>query len=213
MKKLIPYFSALFLPFYCFSAPEVTEEVVELLTPKLNSDRIAYFFGSYGVEQIETIGNCRIANLYSLEGDEKIMRTLAIVKFNESMDEALQEVHERILGGESIGIALKKDGWMIEKLPVYFGTVALSPALQSWMHETSSNPAAVHVYNLYVCGEKAKGIIPYCTIIEVHSPQYLDEKWLQALYPDQYPHFQEGFADMSALESLIEHFPNRIAAL
>ena len=35
------------------SAPPITQEAVELLRPKLNSDRIAYFFGSYGVEPIQ----------------------------------------------------------------------------------------------------------------------------------------------------------------
>lgn len=214
MKKLF-LFLTLLLPFQSiYAAPEISKDVVEHLTPKLNSDRIAYFFGSYGVEPIEfrdsPFGECRIANLYSLDGNEKIMRTLAIVDFKQPVHDELKEVHQEIVQGQSIGIALKKAGWNVEKLPVYFGSVELSPALQAWMHETSCNIAAIHVYKLSVSNENSKGLLPYCTIIEVHSPQYLDEKWLQALYPDQYPYFKENFDQINVLRCLIDRFPKKI---
>lgn len=201
MKKLLAF---LLLPLQIIAAPVITEEIVGQLKPKLNSDRIAYFFGSYGVEQIEIpnspFGECRIANLYSLHNEEKIMRTLAIVEFHQPVHEELKEAHQEICQGASIGIALKKHGLSVDKAPVYFGSIELSPALQSWMHESNTH-AAVHVYDL------SASQLPYCTIIEVHSPEYLDENWLQGLYPDQYPYFRESFDKMDALKSLINGFP------
>lgn len=216
MKKLT-FILFLFLPFLSVNAAsEVSDEVVELLTPKLNSDRIQYFFGSYGVEQIQIspspFEECRISNLYSLDDDEKIMRTLAVVDFKQPVEESLQEVHTNICQGQSIGIALRQDGWMIQKVPVYFGSISLSPQLQEWMHEKECSQAAIHIYNLQVVKESIGEPLHYCTIIEVHSPQYLDEKWLQALYPDQYDEFQESSSEVDrlidALYLLINTFPS-----
>jgi hypothetical protein len=215
MKKILPL---LLLPFCALSAaPEVKQEVVQLLTPKLNSDRISHFFGSYGVETISMaespFGEGRIANLYSLQGDEKILRTLAVVDFQQPVHESLKPVHKEICEGQSIGIALRKNGWMIDKLPVYFGSVSLSPQLRAWMQESGSDKAAVHIYKLHVFKENSEERLHYCTIIEVHSPQYLDENWLQSLYPDQYPQFRKTSDEvsplMTSLNALISAFPGK----
>ena len=199
------------------AAPEVKQEVVQLLISKLNSDRIAHFFDSYGVETIEVaaspFGEGRIANLYSTLGDEKIMCTLAVVDFKQPVHESLKSVHKEICEGQSIGIALRKNGWLIDKLPVYFGSISLSPELQGWMQESSSDRAAVHIYKLHVFKENSEERFHYCTIIEVHSPQYLDEKWLQALYPDQYNDFRANSGEVDALmgplNALIRSFPRK----
>jgi len=204
---------------FCFrfvnGAPEVKQDVVELLIPKLNSDRIAYFFGSYGVEPIQVnsslfCGN-RIANLYSIHGDEKIMRTLAIVDFKQPVHESLKQVHKDISQGQSIGIALRQGGWMIDKLPLYFGSVPLSPQLRVWMQEDTPDRAAVHIYKLNVFKENSGEHLHYCTIIEVHSPDYLDENWLQLLYRDQYNNFRKSSDEVDlligSLNALISAFP------
>lgn len=216
MKKLTFAFLVLFsLPFCLLEgAPEVKQDVVEFLIPKLNSDRIAYFFGSYGVEPIQVasspFGESRISNLYSLHGDQKIMRTLAIVDFKQPVHESLKQVHKDIYQGQSVGIALRQNGWMIDKLPLYFGSIFLSPSLQTWMHEDSCDKAALHIYKLKVFKENSEERLHYCTIIEVHSPQYLDENWLQSLYPDQYNDFRKSCGEvnilMDALHSLINTF-------
>jgi len=50
MKK---YFFALCLLLgISHAAPPIQEDIVFLLKPRLNSDRIEYFFGSYGVEAL-----------------------------------------------------------------------------------------------------------------------------------------------------------------
>ncbi len=217
MKRLLLLFLLLLLlPFHFVNAaPEVNPEVVQLLIPKLNSDRIEYFFGSYGVEQIQIspspFNEGRISNLYSHDGDKKIMRTLAIVDFKKPVHERLQAVHKNICEGQSVGIALRLDGWMIDKTPLYFGSISLSPQLKAWMNEKSYNQAAIHIYNLNVFKETHDDRFLYCTIIEVHSPQYLDKKWLKALYPDQYKVFRKSSSEVAelieAVNSLINAFP------
>jgi len=218
MKKLAYLFLlTLLLPFFsAYSAPAIQEDVVKLLIPKLNSDRIAYFFGSYGVEPIPVTSSpfaeCRIANLYSKHGEEKIMRTLAVVSYQQPIHESLSQVHKSICEGQSIGIALRENGWKMDKVPLYFGGIALSPEVQAWMHENQSDRAAVHIYKLHVFKEGSSERLHYCTIIEVHSPQYLDENWLQSLYSDQYNNYRERSTEIEgligSLNSLIREFPN-----
>lgn len=182
-------------------APELEDSVVELLKPKLNSDRIEYFFGNYAIETLDihssAFAGSRITNLYSVHEGKKIMRTLAVVDFFDPLHEDLKEAHRQISNGKSIGIALREEGWMIQKRPVYFGGIALSPRLMEWMDESNQDQAAVHVYRLEV--SKNNEIIPYCTIIEVHSPQYLDLEWLKAFYPDQYDAFSEATQETTDL--------------
>ena len=57
----------------------------------MNSDAIKATFGSYGVEVISQSESTRVANLYSLSGDAKICRTLAVTEFVLPMDPALRE--------------------------------------------------------------------------------------------------------------------------
>lgn len=215
--RIFAFFSLLVLPFQLVNAaPEVKQEVVEFLKPKLNSDRIAYFFGSYGVESLQTTSSpfreSRISNLYSIHDGEKIMRTLAVVDFNQPVHENLKQVHNDICQGQSIGIALRQNGWQLDKLPLYFGSISLSPQLQALMHEKSSDQAVIHIYKLNVFQENSKEHLHYCTILEVHSPQYLDEHWLKALYPDQYDTYRERSDELcllvDSLNSLIHTLSN-----
>lgn len=61
------------------AATVIQQSTVELLKPKLNSDRIEYFFGNYGVDTLEIHSNVfpfsRIANLHSVHDGKKVMRT------------------------------------------------------------------------------------------------------------------------------------------
>jgi len=187
---------------FAHAAPALQPEVVELLIPKLNSDRIAYFFGNYGVDPVvlnsDSLEEYRISNLYSVQDGQKIMRTLAVVQFQKPVPPDLQQVHREITNGASIGIALRKSGWSLEKIPLYFGAVTLSPQVRAWMQEQESDRAAIHIYKLSVFKEDSQPI-DYCTILEVHSPQYLDEAWLEALYPEQYQNFQETSPEVKQL--------------
>jgi hypothetical protein len=215
MFKFNPAFLLLLLTPFLHAAPEIKPEVVELLKPKLNSDRILHFFGHFGVEPVpitsSPFGESRITNLYSIHGHQKVMRTLAVVSFKQPVDTRLKLAHKEICQGEAVGIALRKNGWTIDKVPVYFGSVSLSPQVQEWMHEKKLDQAAIHIYKLHVFKENSTERLYYCTIIEVHSPQYLDQQWLRLLYPQQYDQFSKKTPEvdllMESLNTLIKSFP------
>lgn len=218
MKK---YLLTLCLMFFSLSAgtseaaPQIQQEIVDALKPKLNSDRIEYFFGSYGVDvlniQSSAFPGSRFSNLYSVSQGQKIMRTLAIVDFFQPSYPELSQAHREVMEGKSIGIALRDNGWILHKKPVYFGSTSLSPGLMRWMEEPTIGQGALHIYRLEVSKNGQHESIPYCTIIEVHSPQYLTIEWLQALYPEQYQVFsvqsKEVTAFLCRLTTLIQNFP------
>ena len=175
----------------------------------------AEWASSYGVDPLDikspVFPASRIANLHSMHQDKKIMRTLAVVDFFQPMHPDLNGVHREIIEGKSIGIALRDQGWKIHKKPVHFGLIALSPGLMDWMDEHSVDQAALHVYRLEVSNSDKSDLIPYCTILELHSPQYLSEEWMQALYEDQYKEFSTLSTEtsdlISRLSKLIQEFP------
>ncbi len=113
------------------------------------------------------------------------MRTLAVVDFFQPVDLSLTDVHSEIMSGKSIGIALREQEWKIEKRAVYFGEASLSSHLMGWMDEHCADKGAVYIYRLEV-SKSNENPLPYCTIIELYSPQYLSKEWLQSLYGDQY---------------------------
>ncbi len=215
VRPLVLLCTSLFPLQFVHAAQALKQEVVEILIPKLNSDRIAYFFGNYGVDQISLnsspLGECRISNLYSVHHEQKFMRTLAVVQFHQPIHEKLQQVHNEISQGGSIGIALRKNGWKLDKVPLYFGSVFLSSQVQSWMREEKTDQAALHIYELVAFKDDSNERINYCNILEVYSPQYLDEEWLEALYLKQYQNFREKSKEtrqlLRALDVLIQQFP------
>ncbi|MCB1075377.1 MAG: hypothetical protein KDK59_07560 [Simkania sp.] len=129
---------------------QVQPEVVQSLKPKLNTERIEYFFGNSGVELLEIDSPAfvekRISNLYSIDNTgRKIMRCLAIVDFTVPIHYNLTDSHQEICTGSPIGTTLKKHGWSITKKPIYFSTISLSPELMLWMEEVETNEAALHI--------------------------------------------------------------------
>lgn len=197
------------------AAPELRQETVDFLKPKLNSDRIEYFFGNYGVDKLDmappTFPESRIANLHSVHQGQKMMRTLAIVDFYQPVHDELYSAHWEIKEGKSIGAVLREHGWAIRKKPVYFGVIPLSAGLMDWMGECCTDRAALHIYCLEVSKNHFLDSISYCTIIEVHSPQYLSDEWLQALYDDQYHEFSTVTEEIEELLFnlliMIQEFP------
>lgn len=205
MKKnpflyLVVLFCFLFAPVR--SAFPLRTETVKLLKHQLNSDRIKYFFGSFGVEllnlQSSEFPESRISNLYSMHDDKKVMRTLALVDFKQTTHPLLQEAHREIINGGSIGATLSRHGWKIKKNPMYFGSFYLTSKILQWMQEEQLKEAAIHIYRLEVYQDNQTPI-PYCTILEIHSPQYLTVEWLQALYVEQWDIFTEETEEVSIL--------------
>lgn len=189
------------------SAPENALDesaLIEKLKPMLNSQRIQYIYDSYGVEILHQTHEIRISNLYSTEGDINTMRTCAIVNFERLFDHLLAEAHQLIVAGGSIGETLKAKGFAISKTPLYFGECELPLIAKEQMH-TQAKSAAVHIYCLQVNYLESKPKLDYCTITEIHHPEYLSPSRLSALYPDEYDaHCTSSFAIQPHLAQLSE---------
>ena len=81
----------------------------------MNSDKIRERFGHYGVELLEQDTRTRLASLYSLSGEQRITRTLALTRFELPTHPGVEAQDAQIRSGESIGATLRKAGWSIVK--------------------------------------------------------------------------------------------------
>lgn len=173
-------------------APDPNGEDIKKMQSMLNSERIEHLFGSYGVDvlpiQSTEFPGSRIANLYSLKGTSKVTRTLAIVDYISPVHAQLQKVHSKIVSGESIGFAFKNAGWKVIKKPIYFGEMPLEGPIEKWMSLEKVKIGSLQIYDLHVENSETAAI-PYCRIIEIHSPLYLDTGLLKLLYPDQFTQY------------------------
>ena len=151
---------------------------------RLNSERIAERFGSYGIEVISSEPGLRRSNLYSSENDVRTCRTYAVVRFVDEPDAIIDDEHAQILAGKSIGAIFKASGWTILKETLHVGTATLEDAehpVATMMHLDRKADVAMHVYRLLL--EKQQQAIDYATLIELHHPDYLSRDDLLDLYP------------------------------
>ena len=163
----------------------LSNEEIKELKPLLNSQRIKRLFGSYGVDVLHQDDELRISNLHSFKNESTIMRTCAIVNYCLPVAASLEDAHNAILKGGSIGATLKKNGFSITKQPIYFGETNL-PIVAKKNMDIDSDSAAVHIYCLWVSNEKNAMPLEYYTIIEIHSPKYLTSQSLAKMYPEDY---------------------------
>ena len=168
-----------------YAIPQKTQANINNLKNKLNSERIQDIFGIYAVELLpinsKNFPDARISNLHSLDKGRKITRTLAIVDFFGDLPQELQECHKKIVAGGSIGSTLKGCGFKIAKAPVYFGEHNTESSIYPFMNIKESL-LPLHIYELRVEKDSLSST-KYCTIIELHHPDYLDFAWLKLLYP------------------------------
>ena len=148
--------------------------------PLLNSERIEQTFGSYGIEILESDGSVRVSNLYSLEGDQRICRTFAVVRYPTEIDPLFAAEHELILGGQSIGAVFVQNGWIVNKSHRYFGEVSTTRRAAELMGGVEVPRLAMHIYVLEVV--KGGAAFEYATIAEIHHPDYLTLDDLQSIY-------------------------------
>ncbi|KTD19285.1 Uncharacterised protein [Legionella lansingensis] len=156
----------------------------------LNSERIKFLFSDYGVELLFQEGNIRVSNLHS----NHIMRTCAVVNFSDFLPNWLQEAHNKILKGGSIGQTIKEDGFKLIKENIFIGTSELPKAARERM-EISTSSGAVHVYQLFVENPETSDKVLYCTITEAHSPHYLSIEDLVYLSPSDVKEFSSNQID------------------
>ena len=142
------------------------------VTPTLNSDTIRSTFGSYGVEVISQSESTRVANLYSLNGDVKICRTLAVTEFILPMDPALLEAHRLIRAGGSIGATLRSAGFNINKKLLIKTETAAGDEFVSLTHGSVlvGVPLYTKVYALFA--QQNNHQIPYAVIAEAYHPEH-----------------------------------------
>jgi len=150
---------------------------------RLNSERIAERFGSYGIDVINSEPGLRRANLYSSENGVRTCRTYAVVRFVDEADATIDAEHTQILAGKSIGAIFKASGWSIFKETLHIGSATLDDAahpVATLMHLDRGADVAMHVYRLLL--ERRQQGIDYATLIELHHPDYLSRADLMNLY-------------------------------
>ena len=149
----------------------------------LNSERIGERFGCSGIEILSEKDGLRKANLYSVEGDEQVCRTYALVRTLDAAPEIVAE-HAAIGSGQSIGATFRDGGWKVAKHTMLIGTLEpsdVSPDVAMLMQLSTTDSIAIHVYELQV--ERQSCHIRYATIVELHHPDHLQEEDLRALSP------------------------------
>ena len=150
---------------------------------RLNSERIESTFGNYGVDVIHASDEGRVSSLYSGAGDEKIMRTFAVVKFSGRVRPAFALEHSEVQSGQSLGAVFKAAGWVIEKHSIFIGElevpekyVIVAERMQIGLPEN----LATHVYVFVISSDE--GSFNYATIVELHHPDYLSAEDLRNIY-------------------------------
>jgi hypothetical protein len=150
---------------------------------RLNSERIAERFGSYGIDVIKSGPGLRRSNLYSNENGIHTCRTYAVVRFVDEPDALIDAEHAKILAGQSIGAIFKASGWTIFKESLHIGTTRIDDIahpVAKLMQLQSAADVAMHVYHLML--KKNDRAIDYATLIELHHPDYLQRVDLMNLY-------------------------------
>jgi hypothetical protein len=151
----------------------------------LNSERIEERFGSYGIEVLSHESGVRRSSLYSIDGDSKICRTYAVVRFIDESTPRVAAAHADILAGHSIGATFKSTGWQIGKVTLHVGSISLDGSdhvISDLMHIDGPTELSVHAYQLVL--EKDSQTIDYATIVETHHPDYMSLPELEELYGD-----------------------------
>ncbi len=152
------------------AAPTLADERA---SPTLNSERIEQRFGSYGIEVLSQADSVRAASLYSLEHDEPVTRTFAVTRLPDSVDAQLDEAHERILAGASIGATLAEAGWKVDRRHLWIGEVPATTGIARLMHIDAPSRLAIHIFDLEISRTSER--LRYATIAEIHHPDYLDQ--------------------------------------
>ncbi len=180
MIKIVPFVTALCLSAQLAAQTPLATPGEAVSRPLLNSERIAEDFGSYGIDVLSADDGVRVSSLYSLQGEIRICRTFAVVRYPHEIDAELSLAHQAILAGQSIGAVFTQRGWAVEKLNRYFGVIPSSERVAGLMGGLAPQPLAVHIYDLFV--SQAGRALLYATIAEVHHPDYLTLDQLRGIY-------------------------------
>ena len=164
-----------------------------------NSDRIKLIFGNYGIQVLENSPGMRISSLYSIHDQIQTNRTFAVVAYPEVIEEAIKKEHQTIIGGESIGIVFRNNGWHTIKHHQYFGKLEASVEDSETLSVFGAAQPAIHIYWLSVMKNDSE--YRYAQIAEVHHPDYLKLEDLQAIYGDE---FDDKLVTSSDVSEMLE---------
>ena len=139
----------------------------------LNSDNIRERFGHYGVELLHQDATTRLASLFSLTGEQRITRTLALTRFELPTHGAVAGQDRKIRGGASIGATLLDAGWHVEK----DGTVDCQTLAGDRFSRLgggaidAASPVLVRVYTLKI--NSADLTLDYAVIAAAYHPEHI----------------------------------------
>ena len=149
----------------------------------LNSERIEHQFGNYQVVVLGQDAGVRRSSLYSVQDGVNTYRTYAVVQFADADIAEIEEAHQDVLAGQSIGTTFKDSGWNIRKDTLHIGKLPM-PGSQHQvgrlMRLDQGIDLAVHIYRMTL--EKSDLSIQYATIVEIHHPNYMTEAAVLELY-------------------------------
>ncbi len=149
----------------------------------LNSERIENQFGNYQIVVLGQDAGVRRSSLYSVRDGVDTCRTYAVVQFADADVAAIEEAHQGVLAGQSIGTTFKDSGWSIRKDTLHIGKLAMTDSqhqIGQLMRLDHGIDLAVHIYRMTI--EKSDLSIQYATIVEIHHPDYMTEAALLELY-------------------------------
>lgn len=191
------------------------DELEQMRNLPLNSQRIEFIFNHYDVELVLQETDIRVSNLHS----QGTMRTCAIVHYYLPIPDWLQDTHDKIFHGKSIGQTIKDDGFKLSKENVYFGITEL-PKIAKDKMKTDEKSAAVHIYELFVEDPETAKKAAYCSITEIHSPFYLTLGDLGVLSLNETQKYsaitesvQKYLNDINKLDELLAHSLSRTEAI
>jgi len=170
-----------------------------------NSDRIRLKFGDYGIEIVENEVRIRVSKLYSTTDGVRTNRTFAVVMYPEVIEPAFGKEHEAIIGGQSIGIVFRENGWQIEKHHQYIGELEIGSdfsAVHSVFGDIGEVRPVIHVYSLLIKKDNAQ--FHYASIAEVHHPDYLVLDDLRAIFGEAFDGSLEKDQDTIGFLKIVE---------
>jgi hypothetical protein len=149
----------------------------------LNSERIAERFGSYGIGVVDSVDGVRRSSLYSGDGDGRVCRTFAVVRIESFPDGLVDDEHDLVVAGGSIGAIFKAHGWRVFKETAHTGSLQLpatATTIPSLMRIEGDTSLGMHVYRLLL--RRDEHTFRYATVVEVHHPDYLSLEDIERTY-------------------------------
>jgi len=169
----------------------------------LNSERIENQFGNYQIVVLGQDAGVRRSSLYSVKNGIRTCRTYAAVQFADADMADIEDAHQDVLAGQSIGTTFKESGWHIRKDTLHIGKFAMKDSqhfIGKLMQLDHGVDLAVHVYRVTL--EKNDQSVRYATIVEAHHPDYMTEAELLELYAVNQEQ-QNSPADVASLLEMV----------